>query len=68
MKSIYIIKRIDRIASNSGVQEVSALVGYCTTAHRAEKRKKSILDRAYRYNYNGKTYPIIDILTLSSLE
>jgi hypothetical protein len=68
MKSIYLLKKTDRIASNSGVQEVSVLVGYCATPHRAEKKKKFILDNSYKYNYNGKTYPIIDILTISSLE
>jgi len=68
MKSIYILKRTDRIASSSGVQEVSTLIGYCPTSHRAEKKKKFILNNSYKYSYNGKTYPIIDIITLSSLE
>jgi hypothetical protein len=65
---IYVIKKTDRYSTENGTATVAEMVGYCLGEKKAEKRRKEIEDKAYKYKSNGKNYPIVEILKLESLE
>lgn len=44
------------------------MVGYCLGEKKAERRRKEIEDKSYKYKSNGKNYPIVEITKLELLE
>lgn len=65
---IYVIRKTDRYATENGTATVAELVGYCLGEKKAERRRKEIEDKSYKYKSNGKNYPIVEIAKLESLE
>lgn len=65
---IYVIEKTDRYSTESGTITKTELVGYCLGEKKAERRRKEIEDKAYKYKSNGKNYPIVEIAKLESLE
>lgn len=65
---IYVIRKTDRYATENGATTVTEMIGYCLGEKQAERRRKEIEDKSYKYKSNGKNYPIVEIAKLESLE
>lgn len=67
-RDIWLIRKTDRYSTENGTSTVTDIIEYCFGEKAAERRAKEIEDKSYKYKSNSKTYPIIELIKVPSLE